>query len=220
MQKLIPSILDNKVWCLSILQTEEISSKRVFTFSCLLLVWYRCQPPRLYVSGPTHSYFRLFISPLRKETCWSWHSWKFSMGFMETTCAREGHSGDCFLDRAILFIHVLCPLGLVCFSLFARYVCKYHPPIFSYIHWGIGRWEAKLESAALMLGLVGNICLAFLFFPVTRGSSVLRLIGLTSESSIKYHIWLGHIVMTLFTAHGLCYIIFWAGIWFRLCYIC
>lgn len=62
-----------------------------------------------------------------------------------------------------------------------------------------------------MLGLVGNICLAFLFFPVTRGSSVLRLIGLTSESSIKYHIWLGHIVMTLFTAHGLCYIIFWAA---------
>lgn len=131
MQKLIPSILDNKVWCLSILQTEEISSKRVFTFSCLLLVWYRCQPPRLYVSGPTHCYFGLFISPLRKEMCWSWHSWKFSMGFMETTCASEGHSGDCFLDRAILFIHVLCPLGLVCFSLFARYVCKYHPPICS-----------------------------------------------------------------------------------------
>ncbi|WKA07279.1 hypothetical protein VitviT2T_025126 [Vitis vinifera] len=76
---------------------------------------------------------------------------------------------------------------------------------------GVQVWEAKLESAALMLGLVGNICLAFLFFPVTRGSSVLRLIGLTSESSIKYHIWLGHTVMTLFTAHGLCYIIFWAA---------
>lgn len=61
-----------------------------------------------------------------------------------------------------------------------------------------------------MLGLLGNICLAFLFFPVTRGSSVLRLIGLTSESSIKYHIWLGHTTMVLFTAHGLGYTIFWA----------
>uniref|UniRef100_A0A803PQ97 FAD-binding FR-type domain-containing protein n=1 Tax=Cannabis sativa TaxID=3483 RepID=A0A803PQ97_CANSA len=71
-------------------------------------------------------------------------------------------------------------------------------------------WEAKLESTALMLGLVGNICLAFLFFPVTRGSSILQLIGITSESSIKYHIWLGHMAMTLFTAHGLCYILFWA----------
>ncbi|KAI4355112.1 hypothetical protein L6164_003916 [Bauhinia variegata] len=71
-------------------------------------------------------------------------------------------------------------------------------------------WEEKLESSALRIGLIGNICLAFLFFPVARGSSVLPLLGLTSESSIKYHIWLGHIVMTLFTAHGLCYIVYWA----------
>ncbi|KAK6155664.1 hypothetical protein DH2020_009912 [Rehmannia glutinosa] len=73
------------------------------------------------------------------------------------------------------------------------------------------RWEVKLDSVALMLGLVGNICLSFLFFPVTRGSSILRLFGLTSESSIKYHIWLGHTILTLFTAHGLCYVIFWAN---------
>uniref|UniRef100_A0A7N0TRN6 Ferric oxidoreductase domain-containing protein n=1 Tax=Kalanchoe fedtschenkoi TaxID=63787 RepID=A0A7N0TRN6_KALFE len=33
--------------------------------------------------------------------------------------------------------------------------------------------------------------------------------GLTSESSIKYHIWLGHITMANFTAHGLCYVIYW-----------
>ncbi|KAM0034276.1 putative ferric-chelate reductase (NADH) [Helianthus debilis subsp. tardiflorus] len=71
-------------------------------------------------------------------------------------------------------------------------------------------WEVKLDSMALMLGLVGNICLAFLFFPVTRGSPLLRLIGLTSESSIKYHIWVGHVTMVLFTAHGLCYTLFWA----------
>ncbi|KAI5647210.1 hypothetical protein M9H77_33215 [Catharanthus roseus] len=71
-------------------------------------------------------------------------------------------------------------------------------------------WQAKLDRAAVRLGLVGNICLAFLFFPVTRGSSILQVFGLTSEASIKYHIWLGHIAMTLFTAHGICYIIYWA----------
>ncbi|XP_027189067.1 ferric reduction oxidase 2-like isoform X2 [Cicer arietinum] len=70
-------------------------------------------------------------------------------------------------------------------------------------------WETKLENSALALGLVGNICLAFMFFPVSRGSSILRFIGLTSEASIKYHIWLGHIAMTFFTAHGLCYVTFW-----------
>ncbi|KAM3308251.1 hypothetical protein P3S67_009995 [Capsicum chacoense] len=38
---------------------------------------------------------------------------------------------------------------------------------------GVEIWQAKLERLALILGLVGNICLAFLFFPVTRGSSIL-----------------------------------------------
>ncbi|XAR63032.1 Ferric-chelate reductase (NADH) [Bertholletia excelsa] len=70
-------------------------------------------------------------------------------------------------------------------------------------------WEAKLDLVGLTLGLVGNICLAFLFFPVTRRSPVLPLLGLTSESSIKYHIWLGHITMVLFALHGVVYIIYW-----------
>lgn len=73
------------------------------------------------------------------------------------------------------------------------------------------RWQEKIESVALRLGLVGNICLALLFFPVTRGSTVLPIFGLTSEGCIKYHIWLGHVLMTLFTAHGVCYIIYWAS---------
>ncbi|CAH8250820.1 unnamed protein product [Arabidopsis lyrata] len=70
-------------------------------------------------------------------------------------------------------------------------------------------WQARLDLIAVRLGIVGNICLAFLFYPVARGSSLLAAVGLTSESSIKYHIWLGHLVMILFTSHGLCYFIYW-----------
>ncbi|XP_047315051.1 ferric reduction oxidase 2-like [Impatiens glandulifera] len=72
-------------------------------------------------------------------------------------------------------------------------------------------WEAKLENAGLRLGLVGNIILSFLFYPVTRGSSILPIIGLTSESSVKYHIWLGHLTLIFYTAHGICYIVYWAA---------
>ncbi|KAJ1385367.1 Ferric reductase, NAD binding domain [Sesbania bispinosa] len=70
-------------------------------------------------------------------------------------------------------------------------------------------WEAKFRSVSLRLGYIGNICFAFLFFPVTRGSSILPLVGLTSESSIKYHIWLGHLSMVLFAAHTIGFIIYW-----------
>ncbi|KAG9459018.1 hypothetical protein H6P81_003526 [Aristolochia fimbriata] len=65
----------------------------------------------------------------------------------------------------------------------------------------------ELQSAGLRLGLVGTLCFSFLFFPITRGSSLLPLVGFSSEAIVKYHIWLGHIVMAIFTAHGLSYFV-------------
>lgn len=72
-------------------------------------------------------------------------------------------------------------------------------------------WQAELEKAAKRLGTVGSLCCALLFLPVARGSALLPLVGLTSEASIKYHVWLGNMAMVFFTAHGLCYIFFWAS---------
>ncbi|XP_050251189.1 ferric reduction oxidase 4-like isoform X3 [Quercus robur] len=71
------------------------------------------------------------------------------------------------------------------------------------------RWQTRFRSVSFILGYVGNICWAFLFFPVSRGSSILPLAGLTSESSIKYHIWLGHLSMILFAAHTIGFIVYW-----------
>ncbi|KAK6794522.1 hypothetical protein RDI58_007975 [Solanum bulbocastanum] len=71
-------------------------------------------------------------------------------------------------------------------------------------------WMAKFRSVALRLGYIGNVCYAFLFFPVTRLSSILPLVGLTSESSIKYHIWLGHTSMALAVLHSVGFVIYYA----------
>ncbi|KAH0689839.1 hypothetical protein KY289_017197 [Solanum tuberosum] len=71
-------------------------------------------------------------------------------------------------------------------------------------------WKAKFRSVSLRLGYLGNICYAFLFFPVTRLSSILPLMGLTSESSIKYHIWLGHLSMALALLHSAGFVIYYA----------
>ncbi|KAL8090096.1 hypothetical protein AgCh_039535 [Apium graveolens] len=57
------------------------------------------------------------------------------------------------------------------------------------------RNSAREVHRNMPVSYVGNICLTFLFFPVTRTSSVLPLLGLT---------------MFLFTAHGSCYIVYWA----------
>ncbi|XP_068636172.1 ferric reduction oxidase 2-like [Aristolochia californica] len=71
-------------------------------------------------------------------------------------------------------------------------------------------WQKKLRSTAFYMAIVGNFCCAFLFYPVTRGSSILPLVGLTSEGSIKYHIWLGNLAMFFFTMHSIMFIVYWA----------
>ncbi|KAL3843613.1 hypothetical protein ACJIZ3_001016 [Penstemon smallii] len=66
-----------------------------------------------------------------------------------------------------------------------------------------------LELTGLRLGLIGIFCLAFLFLPVARGSILLRLIDIPFEHATRYHVWLGHLTMLLFTLHGLFYVIGW-----------
>ncbi|XP_058769824.1 ferric reduction oxidase 4-like [Vicia villosa] len=126
----------------------------------------------------------------------------------------------CFLRRPFL---VMSPFGIVSalellftfmfVALLIWSLANYLYISFGHLHMhkvGEKVWEAKFRSVSLRLGYIGNICWAFLFFPVTRGSSILRLVGLTSESSIKYHIWLGHLSMVLFAAHTVGFIIYWA----------
>ncbi|TQD96059.1 hypothetical protein C1H46_018401 [Malus baccata] len=66
-----------------------------------------------------------------------------------------------------------------------------------------------LEILGLRLGSIGMFCLALLFLPVARGSVLLRLINIPFEHATRYHVWLGHLTMMLFTIHGLCYVVAW-----------
>ncbi|KAG0483081.1 hypothetical protein HPP92_011165 [Vanilla planifolia] len=67
-----------------------------------------------------------------------------------------------------------------------------------------------LEITGLRLGSIGMFCLAFLFLPISRGSIILRMIDIPFEQATRYHVWLGHLTMAIFTLHGLLYVIAWA----------
>ena len=67
-----------------------------------------------------------------------------------------------------------------------------------------------LGIMGLRFGSIGIYCLAFLFLPVARGSVLLRVIDIPFEHATKYHVWLGHLTMVLFTLHGLLYVVAWA----------
>lgn len=134
---------------------------------------------------------------------------------------KSGRSSCLSMRRPAL---VMAPLGIVSaveLTFAAMFIVLLVWSLANYLHVGFHNlhmhragekvWYAKFRSVSLRLGYLGNTCWAFLFFPVTRGSSILPLVGLTSESSIKYHIWLGHVSMVLFAAHGVGFIIYWAA---------
>ncbi|EEF46631.1 ferric-chelate reductase, putative [Ricinus communis] len=71
------------------------------------------------------------------------------------------------------------------------------------------KWSWFFRMTARGFGLVGAFCLSFMFIPVSRGSVLLRLLNIPFEHAIRYHIWLGHLCMCLFTLHGSFYFIGW-----------
>ncbi|KAB1220126.1 putative ferric reduction oxidase 1 [Morella rubra] len=105
-------------------------------------------------------------------------------------------------------VFVMAPLGIVT-AVELAFAAIQRLKMIDPLEFGLVRWQAKFRSVSLRLGYVGNICWAFLFFSVTRGSSLLPFLGLSSESSIKYHIWLGHLSMVLFSAHTIGFLIHW-----------
>uniref|UniRef100_A0A7N0TXN5 FAD-binding FR-type domain-containing protein n=2 Tax=Kalanchoe fedtschenkoi TaxID=63787 RepID=A0A7N0TXN5_KALFE len=70
-------------------------------------------------------------------------------------------------------------------------------------------WSKILEESGLRLGSIGLFCLAFLFIPISRGSVLLRFVDIPFEHATRYHVWLGHLTMAIFTLHGIAYVIGW-----------
>ncbi|PWA46087.1 ferric reduction oxidase 8 [Artemisia annua] len=64
------------------------------------------------------------------------------------------------------------------------------------------RWQYKTLRLATRCGLLAEACLALLLFPIMRGMNVFRLFGIQFEASVRYHIWLGTMMVSLATLHG------------------
>ena len=63
----------------------------------------------------------------------------------------------------------------------------------------MGRSAGAFARAALLP-------LSLLCFPVSRGSPLLRMIGVPFQHAVKYHRWLGHLTLTFYSAHSILFI--------------
>ncbi|KAJ9567883.1 hypothetical protein OSB04_003849 [Centaurea solstitialis] len=70
-------------------------------------------------------------------------------------------------------------------------------------------WQYKTFRMATRCGLLAEACLALLLFPIMRGMTVFRLFGIQFEASVKYHIWLGIMMLSLATLHGVGTLFIW-----------
>ncbi|KAJ8420196.1 hypothetical protein Cgig2_021666 [Carnegiea gigantea] len=106
-------------------------------------------------------------------------------------------------------------IGILLVAVFVIYGCAAY--VIRNWHW-ISHSEVSafykslfmLKRTGANLGMIGMFCLALLFLPISRGSVLLRLIDIPFEHATRYHVWLGHLTMALFTLHGLFYVIAWA----------
>ncbi|WCJ19116.1 ferric reduction oxidase 7 [Euphorbia peplus] len=71
------------------------------------------------------------------------------------------------------------------------------------------RWSWVFRMSGRGCGLTGLFCLSFMFIPVSRASSLLRVLNICPQHAIRYHIWIAHLCMCLFTSHGFLYLIGW-----------
>ena len=69
-------------------------------------------------------------------------------------------------------------------------------------------WE-KLHYAARYAGTVAILPFSLLWIPVSRGSPFLRLVGVSFERAVRYHMWLATLMMVFLTFHGLGYILYY-----------
>ncbi|KAH9605766.1 hypothetical protein KSS87_005238 [Heliosperma pusillum] len=63
-------------------------------------------------------------------------------------------------------------------------------------------WQYKFFKICNRIGLLTKICLALLLLPILRGLSILRLVGIQFEASVRYHIWLGTMLVFFAALHG------------------
>ncbi|KAL3680615.1 hypothetical protein R1sor_023571 [Riccia sorocarpa] len=68
---------------------------------------------------------------------------------------------------------------------------------------GINRWMIKVGRVGTWTGRGWYVLMALLFFPISRGSPILRLVNVPYENAVRYHRWLGHISLWILLAHSI-----------------
>lgn len=85
-------------------------------------------------------------------------------------------------------------------------------------HWGVG-WDVEKQGMTFALkvlndtvyyaGVGGLLPMTLIGIPLSRTSALWRAVGRSYEEAIAFHRTLGHLMMALYTYHGVGYMLYW-----------
>lgn len=61
---------------------------------------------------------------------------------------------------------------------------------------------AKTAQAGTMVGRISTVLMSLLLLPVTRNSSIPRMLDLPFERAVKYYKWVDYLLVTVILGHG------------------
>lgn len=74
----------------------------------------------------------------------------------------------------------------------------------------LNRWQLKMMRMGIRIGSLSEACLALLLLPILRGMAVFRIAGVQFEASVRYHVWIGNVMILLSVLHGAIIMTVWA----------
>ncbi|KAK6920638.1 Ferric reductase transmembrane component-like domain [Dillenia turbinata] len=122
---------------------------------------------------------------------------------------RQTRSSKCTLTNPLIvnkFVGVLSLVEILVLSLFILFLAW---TFYAHISEDFKKWQLKVLKVGTRCGLLAEACLALLLFPILRGMSLFRLLGVQFEASVRYHIWLGTAMILFATLHGLITFFIW-----------
>ncbi|CAL8138759.1 unnamed protein product [Prunus armeniaca] len=188
----------HQLWTRKWKAAEDKARATLFGYYGLNFAVYTFPPIALAIIGS----FFLNLKP--RESIRSGKGWKLTAGFSNPLVVNTFLGVLSTLEILAVFLFIL----FLAWNFYARISndFKYLKPAKSLM---LNSWQLKYLKVETRFGLLAEVCLAFLLFPILRGLALFRLLGIQFEASVRHYLWLGTAMIFFATFHGASTLFIW-----------
>ncbi|CAL2249783.1 unnamed protein product [Prunus armeniaca] len=188
----------HQLWTRKWKAAEDKARATLFGYYGLNFAVYTFPPIALAIIGS----FFLNLKP--RELIRSGKGWKLTAGFSNPLVVNTFLGVLSTLEILPVFLFIL----FLAWNFYARISNDFKnlKPAKSLM---LNSWQLKYLKVETRFGLLAEVCLAFLLFPILRGLALFRLLGIQFEASVRHYLWLGTAMIFFATFHGASTLFIW-----------